>query len=90
MTKPSSAGFIQEARRRRVFQVAGVYIVGAFVALQVADLAFPSMSLSESAMRYVWLGAIIGFPFALFFGWRFCVLPQLTENQDRQLGAAIN
>ena len=71
MTGPSSPGFIQEARRRRVFSVAAVYIVGAFVALQVADLAFPGLSVPETAIQFVWIGALIGFPFALFFGWRY-------------------
>lgn len=71
MTRASPAGILQEARRRRVFQIAAIYIVGAFVALQVADLAFPGLSIPDTAIKYIWIGAIIGFPFALFFGWRF-------------------
>jgi TolB-like protein len=71
MIELSPARIFQEARRRRVFQIAAIYIVGAFVALQVADLAFPGLSIPETAIKYVWIGAIIGFPFALFFGWRF-------------------
>jgi TolB-like protein len=54
-----------------VFQIAAIYIVGAFIALQVADLAFPGLSIPDTAIKYIWIGAIIGFPFALFFGWRF-------------------
>jgi len=45
--------------------------VGAWVALQVADLAFESWEISSSALRYVWLAAILGFPIALIFGWRY-------------------
>lgn len=71
MDRPSPAGIFQEARRRRVFHIAAIYIVGAFVALQVADLAFPGLSIPDTAIQYVWFGAILGFPFALFFGWRF-------------------
>ena len=71
MIEPSPAGILREARRRRVFQTAAIYIVGAFVALQVADLAFPGLSIPDGAIKYVWIGAIFGFPFALFFGWRF-------------------
>ena len=92
MTGWGPAGLIEEARRRRVFQIAAVYIVGAFVALQVADLAFPGLSIPESAMRYVWIGAIIGFPFALFFGWRYDFIDGRilrTAAVDGQLGAAI-
>jgi TolB-like protein/tetratricopeptide (TPR) repeat protein len=71
MTRPSPAEIFQEARRRRVFHIVAMYIVGAFIALQVADLAFPGLSIPETAIQYIWIGVIIGFPFALFFGWRF-------------------
>jgi len=62
---------LREARRRRVFRVTAIYIVGAWVALQAADLAFPGLGIEESAILYVWIGAILGLPIALFFGWRY-------------------
>ena len=52
--------FLQELRRRKVFRLAALYIVGAWVVLQVADLAFESWDIASSALRYVWLGAILG------------------------------
>ena len=63
--------FLKEARRRRVFRVAALYIVAAWVILQAADLAFPALGISEAAIRYVWIGALIGFPFAVVFGWYY-------------------
>ena len=63
--------FLHELRRRKVFRLAALYIVGAWVVLQVADLAFESWDIASSALRYVWLGAILGFPIALVFGWRY-------------------
>ncbi len=65
---------LREARRRRVFRVTAIYIVGAWVALQVADLAFPGLGIEESAILYVWIGAILGLPIALFFGWRYDII----------------
>jgi TolB-like protein/Tfp pilus assembly protein PilF len=62
---------LQELRRRKVLRLAALYIVGAWVVLQVADLAFESWDIASSALRYVWLGAILGFPVALIFGWRY-------------------
>jgi len=62
---------LQELRRRKVFRLAALYIVGAWVVLQVADLAFESWDIASMALRYVWLGAILGFPIALIFGWRY-------------------
>jgi len=65
---------LREARRRRVFRVTAIYIVGAWVALQAADLAFPGLGIKESAILYVWIGAILGLPIALFFGWRYDII----------------
>ena len=60
-----------ELRRRRVFNTVAIYIVGAWVALQVADLAFPGLEVPESAIRYVWMGAFLLFPLVLIFGWLY-------------------
>jgi len=65
------AGFVAEARRRRVFRTAGLYVVGAWVLLQVADLALQSMELPDSLLRYFWVAAFAGFPIALIFGWYY-------------------
>ena len=62
---------VRELRRRRVFRAAGLYIVGAWVALQVASLVFPAINVHESAIGYVWLAAILLFPVALVFSWFF-------------------
>ncbi len=70
----SLKAFLREARRRRVFRVTAIYIVGAWVALQVADLAFPGLGIKESAILYVWIGAILGLPIVLFFGWRYDII----------------
>jgi TolB-like protein/Flp pilus assembly protein TadD len=70
----SLKAFLREARRRRVFRVTAIYIVGAWIALQAADLAFPGLGIKESAILYVWIGAILGLPIALFFGWRYDII----------------
>ncbi len=65
-----------ELRRRRVFRTAGFYIVGAWVALQVSDLAFASWGLPDTTLRFVWIAAIALFPLALVFGWRYDITPE--------------
>jgi TolB-like protein len=65
------ARFLTEARRRKVFRTAGLYIVGAWVLLQVADLALESLALPGEMLRYVWVLAFAGFPLALVFGWYY-------------------
>ena len=65
------AHFVRELRRRGVFRGAAFYVVAAWVTLQVSDLALPGLGLPESAIRFVWVGAFLGFPLALFFSWRY-------------------
>jgi TolB-like protein/tetratricopeptide (TPR) repeat protein len=68
------ATFLNELRRRRVLRVAALYTVGAWVALQVTDLALPGMAFPDSAIRFFWIAALLGFPVALVFGWRFDIV----------------
>ncbi len=63
--------FFVEMRRRHVFRVTGIYVVTAWVILQVADLAFESFGLPAEAMRFVWYALIAVSPLAVFWGWRY-------------------
>ena len=60
---------IREMRRRHVFRTAALYIVGAWLAMQIADVIFPALDIPERAMRYVLAGALLGFPIAVVLGW---------------------
>jgi TolB-like protein len=62
---------LSEMRRRRVFGTAALYIVGAWLVLQVADVVFPALDIPEEAIRYVLYAVLLGFPVALVFGWYF-------------------
>ena len=66
---------IKELRRRRVFRVAGIYIVAAWVAVQVFSEAFPALDIPAEAIRFVWAGAMLFFPLVLTFGWFYDVTP---------------
>jgi hypothetical protein len=62
-----------ELRRRRVFQMTAIYIVAAWVVVQVASEAFPALNIPEEAIGYVWFAALAGFPIAVIFSWRYDV-----------------
>ncbi len=64
-------GLIHELRRRRVFTTAGLYVVGAWLILQVADVLFPGWGLPDAAVNVLFIAAVAGFPLALVFGWFF-------------------
>jgi len=68
--------FVRELRRRRVFRLAGIYVISAWVAVQVASEAFSGLGIPEAAIGFVWLGAILGFPLALIFGWFYDITSQ--------------
>ena len=66
-----SMGFWRELRRRRVYRMAGFYVVGAWLVIQVADVFFPAWGLPETALRFLIVAAILCFPIALVFSWTF-------------------
>ena len=63
----------QELRRRRVFRLAGLYVVGAWLAIQVADISFPAWGIPETSIRYLFIAAAACFPLAIIFSWYFDV-----------------
>jgi TolB-like protein/Tfp pilus assembly protein PilF len=64
-------GFIRELRRRRVFTTAGLYIVGAWLVMQAADVFFPGWGIPDTGINVLLGAAVVGFPLALVFGWFF-------------------
>ena len=54
-----------------MFRMTAIYIVAAWVAVQIASEAFPAFNIPEGAIRYVWVAALIGFPFAVLFSWKY-------------------
>jgi TolB-like protein/lipopolysaccharide biosynthesis regulator YciM len=81
----AKTGFFGELRRRGVFRVAAVYIIAAWLVIQVADVFFPAWNVPEVALRYLLTAAILGFPIALVFGWLYDITPegiQRTPDAD--------
>ena len=81
---------LAELKRRRVFRVAAVYVVGTWLALQVSDVLFPGWGIPEEAIRFVVYTAVAGFPIALVFGWKYDITTdglvrtsKLTAQQAR-------
>lgn len=63
--------FLQELRRRGVYGTVAIYIVAVWICVQVASEMFPAFDIPELAIRYVWIGAVWGFPLALIVGWMY-------------------
>ena len=65
--------FFTELRRRNVFGMLVLYVVGFWLVVQVAESIFQGLGIPESSIRYVWIAAALGLPIALIFSWRFDV-----------------
>jgi len=62
-----------ELRRRNVFGMVVLYVVAAWLVVQVAESIFQGLGIPESSIRYVWIATAVGLPIALIFSWRFDV-----------------
>ncbi len=72
----------QELRRRRVFRLIGLYIVGAWLVMQVAATFFPAWGIPDAALRYLITAAFLGLPIAIVFSWFFDVTTQGIVRTD--------
>lgn len=69
-------GLYTELRRRRVFRAVGLYIVAAWIAVQVISLIFPALNIPDNALLWVWLVALLLFPLVVVFAWLYELTPQ--------------
>jgi TolB-like protein/Flp pilus assembly protein TadD len=69
-----------ELRRRKVFRVAVVYLVVAWVLIQVAGATFEPMGLPAWTIKLVITLAALGFPLACGLAWAFDVTPRGIER----------
>jgi len=77
---PRLRNWLVELRRRKVFRVAVVYLVAAWLAIQVADAVFEPIGLPAWSLRLVIVLAALGFPVACALAWAFDVTPRGIER----------
>jgi adenylate cyclase len=68
--------FWRELRRRKVVRAAVVYVVAAWVVVEVASVLFPALLLPDWTQRLVLGLAMLGFPLALVLAWAFELSPE--------------
>src|SRR5438552_1102035 len=96
----NARSFFSELKRRRVYNVAVVYVVVAWLFIQVATQVFPFFSIPNWVVRLIVLLTIIGFPIAVVCAWAFEVTSEgiklegdvdrtITRKTGRKLTALI-
>ena len=68
--------FLKELKRRNVYRVAGIYIIVAWMVLQVVDVFMDFMPLPEWTGSLVFVLLAAGFPVALIMAWAFELTPE--------------
>ncbi|WNC73447.1 hypothetical protein RGQ13_05480 [Thalassotalea psychrophila] len=70
------ANFWHELRRRHVVRIATVYLIVAWLVIQVASTTFSSFGIPTWAFRMVVLMVALGFPISLIVAWAFELTPE--------------
>ena len=75
--------FFAELKRRNVIRMAGLYLVGAWLVVQVAGTVLPMFGAPEWLPRTIVVLLAIGFVPAVIFSWVFELTPQgLKRDED--------
>jgi TolB-like protein len=74
--------FLGELKRRKVFQVAAVYGVTAWLLVQIASTIETPLRLPDWFDTFVIVLVILGFPIALIMSWSFDLTPQGLVRDD--------
>ena len=65
-----------ELQRRNVIRMAGLYLVGAWLIVQIAGTVLPMFDVSASMVRGVVIALAVGFLPAMVFAWVFELTPE--------------
>src|SRR6056297_294916 len=76
--------FLAELKRRNVFRLAGLYLVAAWLIVQVAETVLPAFEVPDAILRGIIILLAIGFVTALIVSWVFELTPEgLVRDEDR-------
>lgn len=73
--------FVDEIKRRNVAKVAVLYLIAAWLILQVAELLFDAIGVPEEFLRFIIAVVILGFPLVLIFSWVYEVTPEGIKRE---------
>ena len=74
--------FFTELKRRKVYRVAVVYAIVAWLLIQAASILFPTFEAPSWVMKVFVTAVILGFPVALILAWAFDLTPEGLKRSD--------
>jgi len=72
----AAGSFLEELKRRNVIRMAGLYLVGAWLVVQVASTLFPAFHVPDGAIQGLVIVLALGFFAALVFAWIYELTPE--------------
>ncbi|MBC7656757.1 MAG: hypothetical protein H7147_06220 [Frankiaceae bacterium] len=73
---------VRELKRRNVFRMAGLYLVGAWLLVQIASTLFPAFGVPGWALRGLVIVLALGFIPAVIFAWVFEFTPDGIKRDE--------
>jgi hypothetical protein len=77
-----SKSLLAELRRRNVIRMAGLYVVGAWLVVQVAETVLPAFDIPSWVLRATIILLAIGFIPAPVFPWVFELTPEGLKRES--------
>jgi len=75
--------FLTELKRRNVYRAAVAYAVVAWFLTQLTTQVFPFFEIPNSAVRFVVIALVIGFPIAMLLSWLYELTPEgIVRTED--------
>lgn len=87
--QPPLQGLFAELKRRSVFRVGIVYVVAAWLLLQVGEIAFDFLEVPNWAGKLLIVLLVLGLPVALILAWAFEMTPEGVKR-DRDVDQTRN
>jgi hypothetical protein len=79
------ANFFGELKRRNVYRAAVAYGVVAWFLTQLTTQVFPFFEIPNSAVRFVVIALVVGFPIAMLLSWVYEFTPEgVVRTEDLQ------
>ena len=83
-------GFLYELKRRNVIRVALLYLVTAWLLLQIADVGMASLGLPPWTARFILLLLALGLPLVLAFSWIYELTPDGLRRDGEVAGTGVS
>ena len=73
--------FFAELKKRKIYRVAAVYVVTAWVIVQIASQVLPPFDVPRWVLSALVILLALGFPFVLVMAWAFDLKPDSSETE---------